>query len=343
LQITLYRKTDLRNFNGYLHAMSITSNERILHLAMAWGFAESGLGGIFHAFKLPFTAFILCAISIAAMARIAVISKNPFRDILQALVLVLSIKFLGSPHSPVTAYVAVAFQGMVGSVFFSWRVNTFSCMVAGFLMMGESALQKPLVATLLFGESIWVALDDWFNKITSFFGLATIKQLSYKIIAAYVLLYMLWGMGWGWLTARFLLQMKKREKAITRLYQILSLRYPQELQKKNSGNRFKILWLLVIIMAGILSYFQSNVYVLFRVLIVMLIFYMVILPFMRWILKRITQREWHTLYEERLPLYQNRLAIAWAYAKSKNGRWHIAFTFLFFVQAFIFLPAENDK
>ena len=323
--------------------MKETQDDHVLHLALVWGFAESGLGGIFHALKLPFTAFVLVAISLAAMARIAINSRRPFASIMKALFWVLTIKFAGSPHSPFTAYVAVAFQGLVGAFMFSWRVNTFSCMLAGFLMMAESAMQKPLVATLLFGDSLWIAIDNWYEKISSFFGVKALKQFSYKLIISYVLLYSIWGLCWGWMMAKFLRTIQERKNAISRLFSIVSLIHYTKVDKPKTKKRFQLMVWLIIGIAGLLSFWQSDWMILFRVIFILFVFYALVLPLLHFFLKRYTKANILNQYYERLPIYKQRLAVTFAYAKTKKNLWQSFVTFVFWIQAFMFLPIENQK
>jgi len=322
--------------------MKETRDDHVLHLALVWGFAESGLGGIFHAFKLPFTAFVLVAISLAAMARIAINSQRPFVSIMKALFWVLTIKFAGSPHSPFTAYVAVTFQGLVGALIFSWRVNTLSCMLAGLLMMAESAIQKPLMATLLFGDSIWIAIDNWYEKIAAFFGLKAMKQFSYKLIISYVMLYSIWGLCWGWMMAKFLGTIQERKNAITRLLSIISVRHFNVIEEKRR-NRFRMMVWLIIGVAGLLSFWQSDWKNLFRVIFLLFVLYAVVLPLLYFFLKRYTNATILNQYFERLPIYQKRLAVTFAYIKTKKNAWQSFLAFVFFIQAFMFLPIENQK
>jgi hypothetical protein len=99
--------------------MKREENNIIMRLTALWALSESGLGGAMHAFKIPFTGFFLGGFAILIVCLIAYHSTNKWKAIIQATLLVILIKATASPQSPPMAYVAVAFQGLVGALFFS--------------------------------------------------------------------------------------------------------------------------------------------------------------------------------------------------------------------------------
>ena len=134
-----------------------------------WALSESGLGGILHATQIPFKGALLTAIAILCITLIAKMSDDPRKDILRATFVVILIKAAISPHSPVTAYLAVGFQGVLGSLLMSGDpLSWIRLSVLTFTALMESAIQKLLTLWLFFGTAFWNAVDafgDWIAKM----------------------------------------------------------------------------------------------------------------------------------------------------------------------------------
>ncbi len=108
-----------------------------------WAFSESGLGGIFHALKVPFSGIALGGISVMLVTLLEVNSSKKWKTIFKAMLLVLMLKAMISPHSPVMAYVAVSFQGILGAAIYqAFGVSRLSAMAYGSLAFLESDFQK---------------------------------------------------------------------------------------------------------------------------------------------------------------------------------------------------------
>lgn len=135
-------------------------------LTALWALSESGLGGILHAFQIPFSGFFLAAFAILVIRLIAFYSKNPFKSILKATFLVLLIKAAVSPQSPPMAYLAVAFQGFSGAIIFQIvKKQSFATFFHAVFSMMEAALQKLLVLWVFFGTSFFTAFDDFSKEV----------------------------------------------------------------------------------------------------------------------------------------------------------------------------------
>lgn len=124
-------------------------------------------------------------------------SGGKFRDVLKALFFVLIFKALLSPHSPFTAYLAVAFQGLLGAVLLPGR-RAFAVRFAlfGFLSFLESAFQRVLVLVLILGTSPDLAWDIWIEKTT---GISDGRSLALWLVAGWVGMHALLGpvfAGW---------------------------------------------------------------------------------------------------------------------------------------------------
>ena len=187
------------------HVSTPSAHTAIMRLTAVWAFVESGLGGILHAFKLPLTGLIIGGTAVVLITLIAHFANKP-REILGATLLVLIVKALVSPHSPIGAYVAVSFQGVVGFLFYSmFKVGGWSTIAFALLSMVESAIQKLLMLTLFFGKPLWNAIDQWGNYVVKTLFPAHAGQdlsLSWGLITLYLAIYIVGGILVGWIAQR---------------------------------------------------------------------------------------------------------------------------------------------
>lgn len=173
-------------------------NSKIIsRLTALWALSEAGLGGILHALQSPFTGLFVGSFAIILISLIAYFADDKWETIFRSLLVVLIIKVAVSPHSPPTAYLAVSFQALVGAFIYSkLRVNMWSAILLGVTTLIESAVQKLLVVWLIFGQSIWNAIDEfhiyvekkfWFlGELVSVQGIISIYLWIYAIIGAIV-------------------------------------------------------------------------------------------------------------------------------------------------------------
>ena len=155
----------------------INKNDRLAieRLTALWALNECGLGGFMHAFSSPFTGIIVGGISILLISLIALHTKNVGPTIFKALSIVLLVKLSVSPHSPITAYVAVSFQAFFGVFLYGlFSVNHITIVLLGAITFLESALQKLLTLTLIYGQSLWDAINiytAWVSDKLTFLNL----------------------------------------------------------------------------------------------------------------------------------------------------------------------------
>src|SRR4051812_17198512 len=98
---------------------NLSAEERVVaiqRLTALWAFTESGLGGIMHALRIPFTGLIVGGMSVIMISFIAQLCEHRYREILKSALIVLIIKAMVSPYTPFPAYVAVSFQALSGFV-----------------------------------------------------------------------------------------------------------------------------------------------------------------------------------------------------------------------------------
>ena len=138
-----------------------------------------------HALHLPLTGIFVGGAAVVIIALIAWYGKFSFRQVMQATLLVMLVKFAASPQSPPQAYVAVGFQGLAGAILYRLILNfTIASVLFGVIAMLESAVQKLIFMTLIYGRSLWEALDKFFEAIVKDFSLSASFSFSYWIISA---------------------------------------------------------------------------------------------------------------------------------------------------------------
>lgn len=171
----------------------------ILKITALWAFSESAFGGILHALTIPLRGLFISSAAVLFISLIALFSKSS-KDILKATLIVILIKFLVSPHTPLTAYLAVSLQGFLGFLLFSKKnFYRLSALLLGLLVLFFSGLQKIIVLTILFGTTLWESLDIFIKQLS--FELFNITHpdinYGYLLIAVYVLLHLIAGLFIG--------------------------------------------------------------------------------------------------------------------------------------------------
>jgi hypothetical protein len=298
------------------------STQSVYKLTMLWAFAEGGVGGLLHGFKLPITGLVLGAFSVVIISLIAHLSSKSSRDILQATMVVLAVKFVISPHSPLPAYVAVLFQGIVGVCIFSLLGhNRLSVLLFAVLALVESAIQKPIVATLVFGTELWIALDDWVNTVMAFLGSSASINFSKWMLTIYVSVHVVWGTLVGF----WAYKLPSKLQAIT-LIDITSTVVVDKKQYKSSNKLKSMLtaFALLLVIGLIVLYtipFEGRWLYVIRTLLVVLFLYIVVTPLVRIAIKKLARKRSGAIqdYWNMLPNIEQHIQIAKANANTEKG------------------------
>ena len=152
--------------------LPLSFDKRLLltQLTALWALSEAVLGGALHGTRLPVTGLILGGTAVLLICLMGYYG-NRRGEILKATLVVCFIKMTLAPHTPFPAYFAVLFQGMVGSLLMSGqRFFAVRCVVFGILALLESALQKLLMLTLVFGVEFWKAVGEFVSKLATSTG-----------------------------------------------------------------------------------------------------------------------------------------------------------------------------
>lgn len=169
----------------------------VKRLTAIWAFSESVMGGILHALKIPLTGIFIGGAAVILISLIARYSSKT-GTILRATILVMAVKGVVSPHTPLNAYFAVFLQGLLGELFFLSRNHIkLSSMLLAVVTTFLSSIQKIVMLTIVFGKTFWESIDLFAEFVISQFSSASAQEvdfsLSYILIAGYVGLHLAGG------------------------------------------------------------------------------------------------------------------------------------------------------
>ncbi|WP_452227495.1 hypothetical protein [Lacinutrix cladophorae] len=310
------------------------NNKSILDkLTALWALNESGLGGFLHVFNSPFTGLIVGGIAILLISLLAFYAENKWQAILKALVIVLIIKMAVSPYSPFTAYISVSFQAVFGAFLFSnfsWKGVTL--VVLGMVTFLQSALQKLLKLTIIYGTDFWEAINIygiWIQEKINFITETTTTSL---LISIYLLVY---GVG-GLLAGLFIKSMigiisAKKEMP----FYLASTGFTSEEKKSKRRIKAKVIWIwsitIVIIVFAFTSFggalfgWQKAIYIIARSFLFLMLWYLVLGPFvLKLIRKYLTKKE--SKYQEDItnamdlfPYFRQIISITWKETSHLKG------------------------
>jgi len=194
--------------------MSAPAHDRTLaiqRLTALWALNECGLGGLLHALNSPMTGLLVGSIAMVCIALICSLADDKWRTVMSSLLIVLIIKALVSPHSSPTAYVAVAFQGVTGALIY----RTVPGLLPGsliFFTLGqlESAMQRLIMLTLIYGQSLWEAVDIWGRWVADKWDVILPVSSSRLMIYSYLGLHVVAGLLVGWACYRIILSIRRQ-------------------------------------------------------------------------------------------------------------------------------------
>ena len=312
----------------------------ILKVTALWAFSESAFGGILHALTIPLRGLFISSAAVLFISLIALFSKSS-KEILKATLIVILIKAVVSPHSPLTAYFAVSLQGVLGFLLFSTkRFFKLSALLLGLLVLFLSGIQKIVVLTILFGNTLWESLNIFIKQIsTEIFQVEhTDLNFGYLFIAAYVLLHLIAGLFIG-LYARGLPQKinhyKNQVPSLVEITDVEDIPQKEKRKKKSwflrpTGIFILLLSAGVIILSYVSSALEDNVgmsvlFMLVRSFIITIVWYTLLAPFTKKLLSKFVTRrksEYAQELEEIIsmfPKFQKIVNYCWKLSSDKKG------------------------
>lgn len=305
-------------------------------LIAIWAVSESGLGGLLHAMKIPFSGLFLGGFAVIIITFIASINEKKFNAVLRATLLVVLIKAIVSPHSPPMAYVAVMFQGVFGGMVYGlFGINKFSAIAFGAIALLESAFQKILTLTIIFGMGLWESIQQFFDGMQSKLDAEWISDLPWLFLVLYGILYFTVGMFAGNLAYKF--PEKVRLNAEKLQNEELETDENIEVQKKRKGKR---LWLIVglLIFSSLVFLFSGSqkqaLFIILRTLAVVVFFLFVFNPLFKFLMQKWVKKEkgknektLNTIMEM-MPSVRNNIGLAQRLSSSEKGLWKRANSFV---------------
>lgn len=323
----------------------------IARLTALWALSESGLGGLMHALKIPFTGFFVGGFAVIIISLLAYYSGYKMSVILQSTVLVLLVKFAVSPQSPFPAYIAVGFQGLLGALLFPLLKNfTFIPALFGCIALLESAVQKFLLTTILFGKSIWEALNTFVQSVLKDFDLPTDFSFSFWLISTYTIVYFIWGILLGIWVSRLPKRIESETKGILTRYKASSITpMKASTSKKHKWKLLSVFFVLffiviVMLMQGTHEGARKAFYVVLRTVAVLLFLLYILNPLLKFLLSKWKGKHQQAVEElvKQLPALRDLVQAAYALAAMdrKGLRRYSRFVFLLIVLS-VFAEHEN--
>jgi antibiotic biosynthesis monooxygenase (ABM) superfamily enzyme len=304
-------------------------------LIALWVLCEALLGSIIFTFRIPVSGLIIgsCAVICISLLAWYVPAKGA---IIRATLIVAIFKMMLSPQAPPPAYLAVFFQGLMGELLF-WNRKYFRlfCVILALLAMVESAFQRVLSITIIYGNDFWTALNSFIKKLT---GSEQITDYSYFIIFWYVLIHIIAGIllgAWiGFLPQRIQLMSSFQKKySVETIHTAITV--PQRKRKRKRKFRLFlfVIWILFIAIY-IQSYFKIGpallpsamvLRILIRSVIIVLTWYFLISPALKQWLHKWLQRKKQQSGEQvqqvlnLLPSTQGLMLRSWQLAAGRRG------------------------
>jgi len=305
----------------------------VQRLTALWALSESGLGGLCHAFKIPFSGLLLSSIAVIIISLLCLYSQSKWKTVTSALILVLIIKGMVAPHSSITAYVAVSFQAISGILFyrlFPYRVAVFLFCIIAIL---ESAFQKILTLTILYGATIWDALNDTGDWIVKKMGFINVISSSKILIILYGCIYLIGSLFIAYVILHLVDFIKKEEsrKSIDLIVEKTD-QYTTPQKKKRRTYMMAVFFIILlglVLYGSVVSGMQGGVYIFVRTLLILFIWFVLVGPvLLKWLNKYLSRKKAGLTKDiehifDLFPYLRSIVKIAWQEAKefSYLKRW----------------------
>lgn len=295
-------KEGKRDFFPNFPSMNPSPTGSYYRLITLWVVCEAFIGGIIHGLHIPVSGLIVGSAAITCISLIAWYHPKA-GSIIRATIVVLIFKMLLSPQAPITAYVAVLFQGLLGELIFRNR-KYFSAAAIVFAVIAllESAFQRFLIMTIIYGSDIWTAINFLLNNLT---GQQQWTNYSKLFIAGYTAIHLVIGILLGYSISILPARIEKWKR-----HPLLEPVSPP-LHNENKNWKFRkwwiaILWLLLVLLLAQSEWGPGKALVpsgtilpmLIRSLIIICSWILFLGPIMKWFLHRWLKNRQGKLKEE---------------------------------------------
>ncbi len=334
-------------------------NLSIIKITALWAFSESAFGGILHALTIPLRGLFISSASVLFISLIALFGKNS-REILKSTFIVVLIKAVVSPYTPLTAYFAVTLQGILGYLlFFPKKFFKASALGLGILTLLFSGIQKIVILTILFGNTLWHSIDIFIRQITNeFLSLNFQPEINYGylILVGYVGIHLIAGIFIGIYAGRLPHKIENYRKLIPEdLTQSDVEEIPKrKRKKKNWFLRPTGLTVLIVSVSVILfSYFSPNlensvaldvIIMLLRSVLIITIWFALAAPIVKKVFQKFLANKKSKYLDEineiieMFPTFRKVVSYCWKNSLHKKGLTRIKY---FLSTSFYFLLLSN--
>ncbi len=338
----------------------------IWKLTALWAFSEAALGGVLHAFKVPFSGIFIGSASATLISLIAYFS-NSKTSILKATLMVVLVKAMVSPHTPLTAYFAVFLQGTMGQLLFlNKKFFRLSAMLLAVLTLLTSSMQKIIILTVVFGKTLWESIDLFVNFVAKKF-LSSENSIdfsfSYLIVGIYLGIHLLFGVFIGYIAGKLPYWIEDVIK--TNGLEIKSFKESgNNFVRKKKGKRKRwwqrpsgLLFFTFAAVMVILSYFYPEfgknkayeiIIMTLRAIVIMILWYTLLAPLLLKLFKRYVSKK-QTVYSTEInkiisvfPHLRSIAVYSWKISSSEKSLRKIK-SFIIYLIAFILLTEFDNR
>ncbi len=301
--------SELVNINSSVTAKRITA---------IWALSETTFGGLLHALHIPLTGIFVGGAAVIFITLIAYFSDQKY-SIIKATIIVLILKGVVSPYTPLAAYFAVLLQGILGQILFANKkhisLSAFILSVTTLLVFG---FQKVIILTIVFGKTFWQSIDAFTNFIVDQFHFngqnSQAIHFSFILIAAYVLLHLFAGIFIGilagripnWITASinkndYYITDIKPENNSNLLFD--TNKNSKRVRKRKRAVMFAVIAIATLILSYLIPGIKSNLFtdvavMILRAIIITLIWYFYLAPLLINYSKRYLKKRQNRYTEE---------------------------------------------
>jgi len=315
----------------------------VQRLTALWALSEAAFGGVLHAFQIPFTGLFINAASVIFIVLIGYYGKNK-SALLKATLVVLIVKATVSPHTPINAYFAVTIQGLLGWVLFrSRKFLTISAVTLGLVTMLQSALQRIIVLTIIFGKNLWESIDIFGNYVIGQVSFAGFNDshlnISLWLIGGYIIIHLIAGVFVGIFSAKIPGWVEEEMEN----NRDIPISINEQLQVKSKSQKKRRKWFLkpsgvivillavsIIVLTYVFPQFEDSqgkmaIVMIVRSMIIMFLWYTIAGPLLRKVYYRYLAKKKSKYSEEVeqsvriMPLLKTMVVYSWTLSKNYPG------------------------
>lgn len=287
---------------------------RIDRVTALWALSEAALGGVLHALQFPMTGLLINSSAVIFIALIAYYARHK-GAILRATLIVLIIKGMVSPHTPVNAFIAVTFQGVMGELLFrTKKYFKLSAILLSILTLLQSGTQKIVVLTIVFGNNLWESINIFANFILQKFHFSdptnATQDISFWIITGYISLHGIVGILVGILASRIPARLDKELEQYEESIHLSKLTTPGQIKvnktrkswlRKPSGIAIFILAAIIVLLSYMYPEITSKqgtkaVIMILRSIIIMAIWYIWVGPKLLSLINKMLKKKQNQYY-----------------------------------------------